>query len=87
MPASGAEGEARTRAHGRVPLNKKGGVARLPTAAHKTGKIKVPLCERFDRDSCHRPNGDGMVSSIKPGLELLQRKGGKGIKAKASNLR
>jgi len=82
--ASGAVGEARTR--GLAPPNKKG-VARLPTAAHKACKIKVPLSERFDLDSCHRPNNPGMVPSVKPGLELLQRKGGKGIKAKASDLR
>ena len=84
MHASGAVGEASTR--GLAPPNKKG-VVRLPTAAQKAGKIMVPLSERFDRDSCHRPNNPGMVPSVRPGLELLQRKGGKGIKVKASNLR
>lgn len=85
MYASGANGAVSTRS---LALHiKKGEVGRLPTAAHKGGKIHVPLSERFDRDSCHRPNNPELVPDVKPGLELLRRKGGKGVKAKVWTLR
>jgi|LauGreDrversion2_3_1035106.scaffolds.fasta_scaffold224185_1 hypothetical protein len=102
MYASGANGGASTRSLA-LPINanggastrslalpystQKGGVGRLPSDAKKGGKIHVPLSERFDRDSCHRPNNPDMVPDVKPGLELLRRKGGKGVKAKVWNLR
>ena len=51
--------------------------------------IQVPSSERFDSDSCHRPSKPSVAPVAKSvvGLELLQRKGGKGVKARVSNVR
>ena len=48
---------------------------------------QVPLSERFDRDSLHRPSSktrSGESAPVKLGLEILQRKGGKGSKARVA---
>ena len=59
-----------------------------PKAAQASANLyKVPLSERFDRDSCHhRPSNPPQRAAIKPGLEILLRKGGKVGKMKASNV-
>ena len=52
--------------------------------------LQVPLSERFDRDSSHRPSSktlSGDNAPVKIGLELLQRKGGKGTKTKVAGAR